>query len=538
MKDGIVNVVKLVVQAVGDGAVTRMAGSFSRLQSGFKDFGVTTIFLDRLMQSFGRGWAALNKVLNISDFTERASKLGKMASGLGMQSDQLSAFVGLSERYGAEINDIPDLIATMQDKLLEFADGNKTVVDNLKGSNLVPEDFVGKGPLDRFLTLVDGLKELDEQTRSAILSRFFGDDLGRKFAPMIAKGSKAIKAEMIELARTGQVMSKAQIEMGESTRTALSTLRGVFEGLQNNMTQALLPTVQRAAKAATSFIADLAETAGKHVNEMSRMVGRLYNAVSNMTIFKKITADAETAFAAIQAAILGLLTMGMLYLLPLIIAASQFIVILGMIGLVAQDIYVFLQGGPSLIGDMLSSGNSFVKMFMGGAYLIWELLNATKEIALGIFMAIIKGPLLPLLFGFIVGFFAITITFLNMAGRLIYIVLEGINYGLTGVIGFLEIIIGMLATIWGAAMRIITLGQYGEGLVDWGRNTARSGGGRIKNMFQGDIASATYMPLGPQRPPTQNNIVVNNTVNSVNAPQTAVAVLNDSMTKVGDKVRQ
>jgi hypothetical protein len=46
------------------------------------------------------------------------------------------------------------------------------------------------------------------------------------------------------------------------------------------------------------------------------------------------------------------------------------------------------------------------------------------------------------------------------------------------------------------------------------------------------------MPLGTPPAPTQNNIVVNNTVNSVNAPQTAVAVLNDSMTKVGDKVRQ
>jgi hypothetical protein len=538
VKDGIVNVVKLVVQAVGDGAVTRMAGAFSRLQTGFKDFGVTTIFLDRLMQSFGRGWAALNKVLNISDFTERASKLGKMASGLGMQSDQLSAFVGLSERYGAEINDIPDLIATMQDKLLEFADGNKTVVDNLKGTNLIPEDFVGKGPLDRFLTLVDGLKELDPQTRSAILSRFFGDDLGRKIAPMIAKGSKAIKAEMMELVRTGQVMSKSQIEMGEATRTALSTLRGVFEGFQNNMTQALLPTVQRAAKAATAFMSDLAETAGRHINEMSRMVSRLYNAVRNLTIFKKITADAETTFAALQAGVLGLLTMGMLYLIPLAIAASQFILILGAIGLVAQDIYVYLQGGPSLIGDMLGSGNSFVKMFLGGLYLIWELLMVLKDVFMGMFRALIEGPLLPILFGLIVGFLTFVLGLLIGAAALVWGVFEVLNYGLMGVIGFLEIVIGMLATIWGAAMRIITLGQYGKGLVDWGRNTARSGGGRIKNLFQGDVASATYMPLGTPPAPTQNNIVVNNTVNSVNAPQTAVAVLNDSMTKVGDKVRQ
>jgi hypothetical protein len=40
------------------------------------------------------------------------------------------------------------------------------------------------------------------------------------------------------------------------------------------------------------------------------------------------------------------------------------------------------------------------------------------------------------------------------------------------------------------------------------------------------------------KPPTQNNIVVNNTVNSVNAPQTALAIMGDSATRIGDKVRE
>lgn len=536
----IVNIVDLVVRARNVDAVGQMTASFSRLRRGFTEFGVTTIFLDRLMQSFSRAWTAVGKVINVADFTERASKINKMAAGLGMQNDQLSAFVGLSERYGAEINDIPDLIATMQDKLMEFADGNKTVVDNLKGSKLVPEDFVGKGPLDRFLTLVDGLKELDEQTRSAILSRFFGDDLGRKFAPMIAKGSKAIRAEMVQLLRTGQVMSKAQIEMGESTRTALNTLWGVFSGFQNNMTQSVLPTIKQAAEEATTFMVGLATTASQHVEEMSGMFKRFYDFVKDRTVFRALRLDAEATFGAIQAGFLGLLAIGSVYLAPLIYSASTFLGVLALIGLAMQDLYVYMQGGDSLIGQFLGSAKG--TEVAGPWSEFFERLPIQIEeiqmVLLGLLSEIAGSPVMEALFIGLPYLLDWALTFI----KYFFVV---ISYGLGFVNRGIEFIIGLLSTLFGWLYRIIGMvtwlfnADLGNMLMRMGSEGIAEGDRRFYSAFSDKSAMERTWGFAPAaQPVSQNNIVVNNTVNSVNAPQTAVAVLNDSMTKVGDKVRQ
>lgn len=536
MAGSVVSLVNLVVQVHNQDAIGRMAGSFGKLRRGFQEFGVTTIFLDRLMQSFGRGWEALTRILNVDDFTEQASKLNKMSAGLGMQSDQLSAFVGLSQRYGAEINDVPDLIATMQDKLMEFADGNKTVVDDLKGTNLLPEDFVGKGPLDRFLTLVDGLKNLDRQTRSAVMSRFFGDDVARKYAPLADRGSKAIIEDMKAMAASGQVLTKAQIEMGEATRTSLGVLSGVFTGFRNNMTQSLLPVVKRAAEEAAVYMVDLARVAAQHFDEMSGMFQRLYTWLTGQDIFKGLITNANDAFSAIQAAILGLVTMALLYLAPLIYSAMSFIAVWALLGLAAQDFYVYMQGGPSLIGDMLNSGNSFVYTFLGGIYAIYKAVVMLGEVAFMMLKEILQSPLLPVFFAMIVAALGFLLMSITAFFGVVFAFFRILNTIILGVIGVLEVVIGMIAAIYGAFVKLF-FGEVGQGLQDFGKGLTKTGGGRIKNLFQQDIFAAGYMPTNG-KPPTQNNIVVNNTVNSVNAPQTALAIMGDSATRIGDKVRE
>lgn len=544
----IVGMMEFGVNVRNGKAVGGLAESIGKLRDSFISFGVTTIFIDRLLQSFGRAWDTLNNTLGVDRMTDRSAQLARMAEGLGTNTERLSAFVGISERYGAEINDIPDLIATMQDKLKDFAEGNKTVADNFKKTGLLPKDFIGKGPLDRFLILVDGIKNLDEADRAAFLSRTFGDDLGRKFAPMVVKGSKAIREEMMAMVLTGQVMSASQIKMGAETRATMTKAWGVFDGFRNSMTMVFMPTIQRAMKIVATFFESLAITARKHVNEMSNSLERLYDRLSTFGIVKFLGGDIEDVFAALQAVILGVAAASFLWLGGMLAASAPFLAVAAAIGLVLQDIYVYLQGGDSITKRLLDSGGGLIGMFVEGLKVIYGLFQMLYEASTLFLKEVIASPVIPVLFGFLMAGLGVVTFMLTALMILFTIVMRVVNAALYGVIGLVETLLGFLLAIVGALVKIVTLGgMIGDGgWGDWLMNSSVSLLGKGYNEFGnaagaltgGTLASKLGTLYGPtaSNPGTVNNIMVNNTVNSVNAPQTAVAVLNDSMTRVQEKV--
>lgn len=531
-------------------AVGGLADSIGKLRDSFISFGVTTIFLDRLLQSFGRAWDTLNNTLGVDRMTDRSAQLARMAQGLGTNTERLSAFVGISEKYGAEINDIPDLIATMQDKLKDFAEGNKTVADNFKKTGLLPKDFIGKGPLDRFLILVDGIQKLDEADRAAFLSRTFGDDLGRKFAPMVVKGSKAIREEMMAMVVTGQVLSKSQIEMGANVRGYMVTAWGVFDGFRNSMAMVFMPTIQRAMEKVASFFEDMAITARKHVDEMSNSIDRLYNIVATFGVFQFLSRDIEDVFAALQAVVLGVAAASALWLGGMLAASAPFLAVAAAIGLVLQDIYVYMQGGDSITKRLLDSGGGLALMLIEALKGVYGFMRILYEASMLFLKEFLASPVIPLVLGFLIAGIGV-FTFLFSALLVIFTVgMRVVNAALYGLLGVVEMLLGFLLSIVGALVKILTLGgMIGDGgWGDWLMNTSIGLLGRGYNeignvggaLTGGTLASKLGTLYGPtsSNPGTVNNILVNNTVNSVNAPQTAVAVLNDSMTRVQEKVAQ
>ena len=545
----IVGMMEFGVNVRNGRAVGGLAESIGKLRDSFIGFGVTTIFIDRLLQSFGRAWDTLNNTLGVDRMTDRSAQLARMAEGLGTNTERLSAFVGISERYGAEINDIPDLIATMQDKLKDFAEGNKTVADNFKKTGLLPKDFIGKGPLDRFLILVDGIQKLDEADRAAFLSRTFGDDLGRKFAPMVVKGSKAIREEMMSMVLTGQVLSKSQIAMGASVRGYMMDTFGVFDGFRNSMTMAILPTVARAMESISGFFKSLSITARKHVDEMSNSIMRLYDLFANFGIVKFLGRDIEDVFATLQAAILGVAAASIIWFGGMLAASAPFLAAAAAIGLVLQDIYVYLQGGDSITKRLLDSGGGLIGMFIEGFKGIYGFLQMLYEASVLFLKEVIASPYIPLLFGFLMAGLGVILFMLTALMLAFTILMRVVNAALYGLLAIVETLLGFLLAIIGAIAKIATLGgmiDWTGGWADWLMNTSTTLLGKGYNEFGnaagalsgGTLASKLGTLYGPTsgNPGTVNNIMVNNTVNSVNAPQTAVAVLNDSMTRVQEKV--
>ena len=172
---------------------------------------------------------------------------------------------------------------------------------------------------------------------------------------------------------TGQVMSASQIKMGADTRAVMVKTWGVFEGFRNSMTMAFLPVVKEAAQSLFDFFNGFAQTARKHVDEMTWGIRQFYEAVKSLNIIKWIGADSERSFAALQAVILTFAAAAILWLGGMLAAAAPFLLLMAAIGLVLQDIYVYMQGGDSLIGRFLGSDVQIVKLVIQWLKLIWTL---------------------------------------------------------------------------------------------------------------------------------------------------------------------
>jgi hypothetical protein len=253
-------------------------------------------------------------------------------------------------------------------------------------------------------------------------------------------------------------------------------------------------------------------------------------------------------FSALQAVILSVAAASFLWLGGMLAAAAPMVALVAALGLLLHDIYVYMQGGDSVIGRIMENGGGLVSMIIEGFKTVFGYLNMLYEAAKLFLIEVVASPLIPMLFGLLVGGAVLIIFFLTAVMILLTVLFRVASAVFYGVIGFVETVLGFLLAIIGALVKIVTLGGIiGDGgWGDWLMNSSLSLLGKGYNEFGnvkgaltgGGVASKMGALYGPtsSNPGTVNNIMVNNTVNSVNAPQTAVAVLNDSMTRVQEKV--
>ena len=321
------------------------------------------------------------------------------------------------------------------------------------------------------------------------------------------------------------------------------------------MTMAFLPVVKEAAQSLFDFFNGFAQTARKHVDEMTWGIRQFYEAVKSLNIIKWIGADAERSFAALQAVILTFAAAAILWLGGMLAAAAPFLFLMAAIGLVLQDIYVYMQGGDSLIGRLLGSDVYVVKLVIEWLELIWTLMKMLYAVSMTFLGDVLGSPLMRFVVEFLLGALAEALMFVIALMLLADAFIRVLNAGFYLLVGAAEALIGALFFIVGLMTEIITLGGFLPEFLGFGNNkigdklvktgidmfghSYNSGANAGNAVFGGGsimdkIGRANA--ITSSNPGTVNNIMVNNTVNSVNAPATSMALFNDSMNRVNQKV--
>lgn len=299
---------------------------FHKLHHGAKAFGFAAV------GALAIGAAAMAKMT-----ADAAASAGKMAQEMGLDLQTMQELGFAFEASGGDAE-------TLAHALQRLA---KSGVKDLKGSVLELSE--------RFHGMPDSASARAEKLRIAIEK--FGRGAGPQMVPFLNKGKEAIGELMDEAEALGLVFSEEDVEAGKEFRHELHTIESAFKGLGFTIGKIVLPFFTKILQGFVHIILMLRK-GGPELKNWAlglRVVafilgGVLLTALSLNTaaVGAAIIEYAALAAAAIGAAISAAAAWAVAAA-PVVLIAAAFTALL----LIIEDIWTFLNGGDSLIGELL-----------------------------------------------------------------------------------------------------------------------------------------------------------------------------------------
>lgn len=244
MAGGVVNFgANLVIQTKGEKNLTRLEKQFKKLNQGFVKFGVSMIFIDRLIQSFTRAFDTLNRVLGVGRITETAEQFKRLSRFTGVSTGKLQAFTSAASKVGVEANDVSDLFQTLTERVDDLRSGTEQgITDDFARFGMSKSTFAGANDgMKQFMVLIKELDRLAPEKRMAALEKLLGGDLARKFGQL--GNVSDIARDMQKAVASGVVLSKQQIDQASALKSISRTFGMIIEGISNGLFFMLAPAM-------------------------------------------------------------------------------------------------------------------------------------------------------------------------------------------------------------------------------------------------------------------------------------------------------
>lgn len=329
-------------------------------------------------------------------FVATTLKVAKASEEILRSSDALGTTVEKFQEYkfafdalGASTDDLMDALGTITDRALDATEGSSTYIKEFKRMGIAIADLKGKKPFELFeMYTKAAAKSKDETAVLATAVRLFGDDLGRRLMPALI-GSEENFEMLFDVARkSGVIMSEDMVKANRQLAFRFRMLTASVQGLVNEFAARFAPKLEAIVNRLIMFIQQIREsgTATKLLTFVTKEMGKQFGAVvytvedlvrrlGGANGLLKVLKVLLPVVGAVGAAIVGIATVkigaGLLTMLGGTVAAASVLLIkviaigaalLFLVGL-AQDFYVWTQGGESLIGKLVQGSEWF------GAYM-------------------------------------------------------------------------------------------------------------------------------------------------------------------------
>jgi hypothetical protein len=286
-------------------------------------------FLGKL-QKVAAGVAAAFAAKEIYEFAEGQVRLMTQiehtASALGISTEKVQEFQFAAKSMGMESEQLLNLMGRLQVQQQGAASGNAAAAKafgdlhtSVKGAN---GEF--KQADELFLDVADGIAGLKDPSKQAALATELFGRQGRALLPFLKEGRKGVEELADDFRQLGGGYSEKAIKEGQKFEKQNARLGLSFTGVKNTILIGLLPVLTRITSVMVSAV--------KWFNEMTRS--------SNV----------------VQAVLIALGAAATVFAIKMAIAASPILLIAAAIGaliLIIDDLYTFLTGGESEIGDLI-----------------------------------------------------------------------------------------------------------------------------------------------------------------------------------------
>jgi hypothetical protein len=284
-------------------------------------------FLDKVKE-VGEALLAAFAVDEIYEFAEAQaqamSAIEHTASQLGITTERVQELRFAAKAAGEDADALLRGMSRLQVTQQAAAQGSEEAAKGFRAVGLSASELKGIGADEMILRVADGLEKIkDPSKRAAAATALFGRQ-GRELIPVLGEGREGLEGYIKLYHDLGGGYDEAAFKAGKAFETQSARTNLVLTALKNTIAKALLPVV-------TAFSHGV-ERVVKWFNDMA-----------------KSSHIVEAALVALGAA-------GAAFAIEMAIAEAPLLAMTALIAglvLAIDDLYTFLTGGESEIGDVI-----------------------------------------------------------------------------------------------------------------------------------------------------------------------------------------
>ena len=367
---------------------------------------------------------------------QHATEVERQAAALNLTRKEYQEYLYVTETLGGKVNDLADTLLQVNEASVRAQEGSKEMAETFGLIGLRVEDLRGLRPGQLFELIADRVSTTaDKQRALAAVSRLLGEESARRFGPAMMKGAAGIRAMRMEAEELGVVMTDDQLRASIAVGDQWRKIRAVAKGLRNEIGAALAPAVLRLTRGMLDWVranrellsqridvwADRVDAAIETVQAFVKAIGGwdvvlvqvatgagFFLLLANLEKLIVLATNARIAWGFLKGVMVAAGFGSAAAFTPVILILGTIIGMLGILYLIAEDVFTHFRGGQSIFGESLDRLQSYIpvigdiryllaalgRFFLGAATNAWTLAKAVGEGLSGAFTGL-WNALLP-----------------------------------------------------------------------------------------------------------------------------------------------
>jgi hypothetical protein len=294
----------------------------------------------------------------VNDVVQMGDELDRTAQKLGMNTGAVQGLAHAAELSNVSMDEVSASMRIVSRNAYEAANGSKAQADGFRALGVSVKNANGtlKGGEQLFYDTVDALNKMPASTKKTALQMELLGRSSAQMAPLIAMGSKGIKAMAAEVDELGARMSKGVIEQATRLDDNFVRLNRVIESVKIAIAAKLMPAVSGIIEKFTDWWKINKDWARQKIWEAIDMMSHALQAVWTTA---KVVGEGLGQLGQLLYDLVGPVgTLAVAFALLVGVLGWPAALLILMVALV-EDFVVWTEDGDSALGDLLGSFKDF-----------------------------------------------------------------------------------------------------------------------------------------------------------------------------------